>query len=138
MENNIWEFGENTVLDETPYEILDKYASQLKGSTGFIEGKVTELISDSRKEVIYALYLVVPELKNYSYRLIEVVQPNAFTFYPVTMKLFGKADGNIVELPKVDFKNFEKQLVDFIKSPVTKGILQSLKTHIEIVKKYNI
>jgi hypothetical protein len=138
MEDKIWQFAENVELEETPYEILDRYASKLKEDTEFIEGKVKELISESRQEVIYALYLVVPELKNYSYRLIEVVQPNAFTFYPVTVKLYGKADGNIITEQNVEHDDFEKLLKNFINSPITKGILQSLKVHIDIAKKYSI
>ena len=138
MENKVWKSAENVESIKTPYEILYEYASKVKDDMDVIEGYVTELISESREEIIYALYLVVPQLKNFSYRLIEVVQPNAFTFYPVKMKLFGQSDGNIIEEKNIMHDNFEEKLIRFIESPTTRGILQNLLRHLEVVKKYNI
>lgn len=137
MTNKIWDFAEKSNEEKSPYEFLFEYSTKVKDDTGgIIEGLVTEMVSDSTEEIVYALYLVVPELRNYSIRLIEVVQSNAFTPYPVTMKLFGKAPGNIVEKPDVPFENFEKDLIHFIQSPITKLILQNLRTHLEIKKGY--
>jgi hypothetical protein len=137
MTNKIWDFADKGKEEKTPYEYLFDYSIKVKDDTGgIIEGLVTEMVSDSTEEIVYALYLVVPELRNYSIRLIEVIQSNAFTPYPVTMKLFGKAAGNIVEKPDVSFENFEKELLDFIQNPLTKLILRHLKTHLEIKKEY--
>lgn len=137
MADKIWEFSDKEKAVKTVYQFLYEYASKLHDDTaGLIEGTVTELISDSKEEVVYALYLVVPELKNYSYRLIEVVQTNAFTPYPVKMRLFGNAAGNIVEKIDVISDDFENELIGFIQSPLTKLILQNLKTHIEIKRDY--
>ena len=137
MAKTIWEFSNKEREVKTAYEYLHEYASRLREDTnGLIEGTVTELISDSKEEVVYALYLVVPELKNYSYRLIEVVQSNAFTFYPVTMRLFGKSLGNIDEKKDITYSDFENELIGFIQSPLTKLILQHLKTQIEIKRDY--
>jgi hypothetical protein len=137
MAEKIWEFGTITETIKTPYEFLYEYASKLKDDTNnLIEGAVTELISESREEVVFALYLVVPELRNYSYRLIEVTQQNAFNFYPVKIKLFGTLPSSIVEKTIDNEKDFEKKLREFITSPLTKLILTSLRTHIEIYKDY--
>jgi hypothetical protein len=137
MGNKIWEFSDKGTQVKTAYQYLHEYASKLAEDTGgLIEGTVTQLISDSKEEVVYALYLVVPKLKNYSYRLIEVIQPNAFTFYPVSMKLFGTATGNIDERKDINPDKFEDELKRFIQSPLTKMILQHLKTQIEIKLQY--
>jgi len=137
MKKNIWAFSDYTPQLTTPYEFLIKYALQLKEDTnGIIEGDVVEVIQQDKEEVVFALYLVVPELRNYSYRLIEVIQSNAFTPYPVNMKLYGAATQNVVEVNNVSEQNFEKELKDFITSPLTKLILTSLKTHLEIKKEY--
>jgi hypothetical protein len=114
-----------------------EFAEKVEDDTGgIIIGSVTELTSDSREEVIYALYLSVPELNNYSYRLIEVTQLNAITPYPVTIKLFGKDSGNIVEIKDVVEKEFKNKMIKLIKSPITKGILDQLKFHVEIKKEH--
>lgn len=137
MANKIWEFSDKEKEVKTVYEYLYEYASKLGEDTnGLIEGTVTQLVSDSKEEIVYALYLVVPELKNYSYRLIEVIQPNAFTFYPVSMRLYGKAAGSIEERKSITYDNFETELLEFIQSPLTKMILQHLKTQIEIKRDY--
>src|SRR5580658_1446822 len=118
MKNNIWSFADNIPQLTTPYEFLIKYASQLKeDTTGIIEGDVIEVIQQDKEEIVFALYLVVPELRNYSYRLIEVIQSNAFTPYPVNMKLYGTAPQNVVEVNDVSEENFEKELKGFITSP---------------------
>ncbi|MEI6684300.1 MAG: hypothetical protein WCO44_16870 [Bacteroidota bacterium] len=137
MTKKIWNSDGKVEEVTTPYEFLFHYASMVKDDTdGKIVGLVTENISDSANEVVYALYLVVPELRNYSYRLIEVVQPSAFSPYPVTMKLFGKAAGNIVVKEQVPFEGFEAVLLEFIQNPMTKLIIQGLYTHIDIKRKY--
>jgi len=137
MADKIWEFSNKEEEVKTVYEYLSEYASKLNDDTrGLFKGTVTELISDSKEEVVYALYIVVPELRNYSYRLIEVVQNNAFTPFPVKMRLFGNAAGNIEEKSDVSSRNFESELIGFIQSPLTKLILRNLKTHIEIKRDY--
>jgi hypothetical protein len=137
MTKKIWNAGEEKGEIRTPFEILFDYAQRVKEDTeGRIEGVVTENISDSSVEVVYALYLVVPELRNYSYRLIEVTQQNAFTPYPVIMRLFGTVAGNVVELLDVPYERFDKELLKLIDNPLTKIIIQGLYTHIEIKRKY--
>jgi hypothetical protein len=139
MENKIWTFADDKKNIKTPYEYLFDYASRLAYDTGnIVEGIVTESTSDAEEEVTYSLYLVVPKLRNYSYRLIEVIQLNAFTPYPVNMKLFGKAAGNVVTEKNLTVKTFEKKLVEFIKSPLTKLILTHLKTHLDIRNKFRV
>ena len=135
--SKIWNFADKKEDFKSPYQYLFEYASNVKEDTGgIIEGIVTESISDSKEEIVYALYLVVPELKNYSYRLIEVTQANAIKPYPVNMKLYGKA--NVVDKSAIEYKDFDKELLDFITSPLTKLILTHLRTHLEIKKEYEV
>lgn len=138
MSENIWQFSNEQKYIKSPYEILFDYASRVKNETGgIIEGIVTEAISDAKEEIVYALYLIVPELRNYSYRLIEVVQPNVLHPYPVSMKLFGKDPGNIISRNNVSAQQFEEELEFFIKNSMTKTILNGLKTHLDIKKQYD-
>lgn len=139
MEAKIWNFAEEKPVSKTPYEYLIKYAERLEEDTnGLIEGMVTEAASDKDVHMTLALYLVVPQLRNYRYRLIEVIQSNAFTPYPVQMKLFGKAAGNVVEEKDVYEDAFEGKLKEFVGHPLTKLALTQLKTHIEIKNQYSI
>ena len=137
MSDAIWKFAEEEIKEKSPYEILIKYANKLQTDTNnLIVGKVTEVISQESQEIVYALYLMVPKLRNYSYRLIEVIQPNALRFYPVRMKLFGAAPENIIEEKNVTEPEFEAKLIGFINNPLTKSILKHIQTLVEIRDKY--
>lgn len=137
MQAKIWNFSESAEI-HTPYEILDKYASKLMEDTGFIEGRVTEVTSEISNEIVNALYLIVPELSNYSYRLIEVTQPNAFTFYPVTMRLFGDTYEGVIEKNNVGVDEFNDELLKLINHKTTGTILSNLKKHVDVAKKHNL
>lgn len=135
--SNLWQFDAEQKKSKLPYEFLTHYASLLKEDTNhLILGQVLESVSSNSPEVTYSLYLIVPKLRNYSYRLIEVKQPDIVTVYPVEMRLYGTAEKNVVFKENVSEQDFEKELVDFITSPLTKLILHAIKNHIDISESY--
>ncbi len=128
-----WNFSTQLPSEENPYAVLIKYADALEEETGGqIEGQITELTTSQSEEITYALYLVVPALRNYSYRLIEVVSKNLFQPFPVDIRLYAKA--NVLEEKDVEAKAFEQKLQEFIDHPFTKGILGSISNYIQMVK----
>lgn len=128
-----WNFSNQLPSEESPYAVLTKYAEALGEETGGqIEGSITELTGTQSEEITYALYLVVPALRNYSYRLIEVVSKNLFQPFPVDIRLYAKA--NVLEEKKVEAKAFEQKLQELIDHPFTKGILGSVLNYIQMVK----
>jgi hypothetical protein len=135
--SKIWEiYGEKPRQDENPELILKEYADRLKEDTGgkFI-GLVTETIQEDTGSAIYALYILVPELKDYMYRLIEINIQDLATPYPVELRLFAKDPKNHRNFYAEDAKDYRTKLESMITSPVSKGILMHLKTLIEIKNK---
>jgi hypothetical protein len=135
--NKIWEiYGENPKSEEDSELILKEYADRLKQDTGgkFI-GIVTGTIHEDTGSATYALYILVPELKDYMYRLIEVNIQDLATPYPVELRLFAKDPKNHRTFSADNGNDFRKKLEEMITSPVTKGILMHLKTLIEIKTK---
>lgn len=137
--SKIWEiYGETPKSDENPEKILNEYASRLKDdSDGKFVGLVTETIQEDTASATYALYIIVPELKSYMYRLIEVNIQDLATPYPLELRLFAKDPKNHRSFYAQDAKDYRSKLEDLIKSPVTKAILMHLKTLVEIKKEYN-
>jgi hypothetical protein len=136
--SKIWEiYGEKPKADENPEFILREYADQLKKDTeSKFVGIVTETIHEDSGSVTYALYILVPELKDYMYRLIEINTQDLATPYPVEMRLFAKDPKNHRTFFAEDANDYRTKLESMIKSPVTKGILMHLKTLIEIKNDY--
>ena len=133
MGQKTWEFAEKINTNKTPYEYLFDYAKLLKNDTNnLIEGVVTENASSFSEEIFYSLYLVVPELSKYSYKLLEVTQSNPINNYPVKVKLFGKDPGANIEKQANSESEFNQILHELIKSEITKQILTQLNRHIKI------
>jgi len=132
--SKIWEiYGEKPKPKENPELILKEYADKLKEDTeGKFIGIVTETIHEDTGSATYALYILVPELKDYMYRLIEINIQDLVTPYPVELRLFAKDPKNHRNFYADNVKDFREKLELMIKSPVTKGILMHLKTLIEI------
>jgi phenylpyruvate tautomerase PptA (4-oxalocrotonate tautomerase family) len=134
----IWNiYGEGPKAEENPEAILNEYAKQVSEDTEkkFV-GIVTESIRENTGAVTYALYIIVPELKDYMYRLIEVNLQNLITPYPLEVSLFAKDPRNHRTFTCDNVAEFRAKLVEIISSPVTSGILMHLKTMIEIKKGY--
>lgn len=137
MEDKLWLFADEKTGEVSPYDYLKKAAKKLSEDTeDMFHGDVMQNINDDGK-IICSFYLVVPKLRNYTYRLIEIVQPSFDQSYPVEMSLFGTAVGNIVRIFDVTEKDFENQLNGFIGNPLTRHILLALKTQLEIYKDYS-
>lgn len=132
----IWEF-EELAKQNTIYEVILKYADSLKVDTnGVIEGIVTETTTDSNPEIVFAFYLSVPKLHNYSYRLFEFRQSNIVEPYSISATLFARDTKNNQFFDSNSIPDFERKLLDWIKNPITKLIMQSIKTHIDIMDDY--
>ncbi len=137
--SKIWEIsGEAPKTDENPEKILNEYASRLKDDTdGKFVGLVTETIQEDTASATYALYIVVPALKSYMYRLIEVNSQDLVAPYPVELRLFAKDPKYHKSFYAQDAKSYRLKLEELIKSAATKAILVHLKTLIEIKKEYS-
>ena len=132
--SKIWEIhGDLPKASENPEVILRKYADRLKDDTAnkFI-GLVTETIHEENGSATYALYILVPELKDYMYRLIDVNIQDLTTPYPVELRLFAKDPKNHRTFFAEEVNDYKNKLESIITNPVTKGILMHLKTLIEI------
>ena len=132
----LWEaYGELPEIGENPEIILNEYASKLKSDTdNMFSGVVTESIAEDSGVITYALYILVPKLKDYMYRLIEVNIQDLVTPYPLEIKLFAKVSINNRSVYASNVEEFKEKLEYVITSPITKGILFHLKTLIEIKK----
>lgn len=143
MENKIWDsVGSNSKQQKYPAEILMRYAQKLTSDTdGRIEGVVTETSIPTKHaqgfeydRMVFALYLVVPYLKNTSYRLIEV-EHLTFAPYPVNIKLFGQVSPNVISVDNIQDENdFQLTLEELIKNNLTKMLIGHIYTMIDIKK----
>jgi|GEM_PF-5507968 len=132
MTDIIWEFAEDLPSEIAPYTILKEFGLQLGPDTkGIFNADIVQTIKDDGS-MVCSFYLVVPQLSNYSYKLMEMVQPKFFKFYPVKMSLFGKAEGNVITDVATNPTEFRAKVAAFIANPLTKLILTALRTQIEI------
>ena len=73
--------------------------------------------------------MVVPELNDYSFRLLQIRQPSYASAYPVIISYYGSTDVKTVY--DFSFEKFEETLLSFISDPITKYILGSFKKQVE-------
>ena len=65
--------GKGADHSSSPDYILREFAHRVAGDTdSMFKGLVTDTINEETGQIAYNLFLVVPELRNYRYRLIEV------------------------------------------------------------------
>ena len=135
----LWEIDlANSKLKENPGQILRQYAEKLhEDSDGEFYGVVTENIGEDTGEITYALYIQVPKLKNYMYRLIEVNITNLEDPFPIEIKLLAKHPKNHTQFYANDLEDYKHKLKAAIKNPVTKNILTHLHKLIEIKRDYS-
>lgn len=127
-------------IDESPnpYIILREYAEKVAPDTDnkFV-GMVTEAIREDKGEASYALYIVVPKLRDYMYRLFEATLDDLVHPYPMTLRFFAKDPRNnqtyICQTP-TELKN---NLVELITSIHTQNILGHLQQLVDINEKYS-
>lgn len=130
----LWKiYGEEPKQNENPEVILNDYAKQVYEDTNkqFI-GLVTETVKEDSDELSLALYILVPQLRDYMYRLIEVSIQNVVKPYPLELKLFAKEPRNHRAFSCNDAADYKKKLEEAIESPITGAILMHLKTLIGI------
>lgn len=127
--------GAESKVYDNPDIILNEYANLVFEETDKqFKGIVTEATSEDSNEATYALYIVVPELKNYMYRLIEVSVPNIMQPYPLEITIFAKDPKNNRSFSCENVSSFRKRLEEMITSSLTKVILMHLKNLININK----
>src|ERR1035438_8757872 len=96
MRRKLWNVHSiETDIENDPEYILNDYANQVEQDTNneFL-GLVTDTVKEDTGEVSYVLYIVVPKLNDYMYRLIEVTLQNIVLPYPLEMKLFAQDPKN--------------------------------------------
>jgi hypothetical protein len=134
--DKIWKFSderpEQTILRQV-HDVADRLYVD---TSGLIKGVVTETTDKNSGKVIYSIYLSVPELNNYQYRLLEIEQPNLVQEFPASIKLFGYAAGNVIVKDGLVKEEFRSVLFDLISNPVTTGILSLIKHHVELKREY--
>lgn len=131
-----WGYAQSQEEITSPHEHLKKAARDLRSfSKGEILADVMQIIEDDLSVTNHFL-LIVPELRHYNYKLIEVKQPTFDKNYPASLKLFGTVPQNVVEVKDISALLFENELRALISHPLTRGILGSLKTHIDIARDF--
>jgi len=130
-----WEFADDVTPEITPYEILKEFGRQIEPDTGGMF--IADIVQTIRDEglVVCSFYIVVPQLRNYSYKLMQMVHGFVHA-YPVMMQLYGQAKENVLEARAENPEDFRSKVSAFIANPLTKLILTSLRTQIEIYSDY--
>lgn len=136
--DKLWEFFNEKPSEKMPSEFLQEVATQLKVDTGgLFDSFITETTSDSSPEIVFAFYLIAPRLKNYSYRLFQFEFNSLINPYPIKCMQFAKDIKNNQHFICNTYDEFTSQLTHHITNVITRGIITSIKTHIEIVEQYN-
>jgi hypothetical protein len=127
---DLWpdDFG---VLGVTPPNtILREQAAALsKRTRGLVEGEVhTRPEGSAGGEFIHSLYLVVPLMENYTYRLLYVRSP--LQLYP--LELHVEHTGRIINCPNPD--EFIARLKEVFAAEDTKSIIRGLMAQVEDIR----
>jgi hypothetical protein len=136
MTNIKWEFADDVTPEITPYTILKDFARRIGPDTrGMFMADIVQTLRDEGM-VVCSFYIVVPQLRNYSYKLMEMIQDGFVRAYPVRMYLYGQAKENILYDVATNPDEFRSKVSAFITNPLTKLILTSLRTQVEIYGDY--
>jgi hypothetical protein len=144
MNTPLWQFADEIPSSQPifPVQVMEEAAERLMGDTdGLVIGKVTETVStpfeDQSSKISYALYLMVPKLRNYLYRLIEVfAEGDIINPYPVTIRLYGRLPGNIAEERAQGLDEFKTKFMQAIQHPTTKMVLSAIRNQVDISNHY--
>lgn len=119
----------------SPWHILNELADKLEpDSQSRFTGQVTESVRN--EEVTYALYIVVPKLRDYMYRLFEARLTNYLNPYPVTLRFFAKDPKNNQHATCSTPDQLRQTLTEWIQSPLTRLVISALSQQIEIMAQY--
>jgi hypothetical protein len=129
-----------TPIDQatSPYAVLSRYAERVGPDTDnkFV-GLVTEAVREDTGQVSYALYIVVPKLRDYMYRLFEATLDNLLQPYPMTLRFFAQDPRNNQVKKCETPESLEKELISLIDSVTTQNILGHLEQLIQIKEDYS-
>lgn len=138
METTKWHFADALPLTQLPPEqLFNSYADSLEADTkGLILGRIVERLHESRGDngeivakVVYVLYLIVPQLHNYSYRLLELERKNFVEDYPAIIRLFLKS--GMHEETATTAEDLDKKLT--AASNAASMLLTAIRSQVEIV-----
>lgn len=125
-------------VQPTAFEVLVKHADLLEqGTQGLIEGRVLERVQEHLDEadiptgsqLTYTLYLQVPRLRNYLYRLYEVSPRDQDTDYPVRVTVFLKSGPDTRRLAE-DAEELNKILTQYAQSSSVGNILTNIRNQV--------
>lgn len=138
--SKIWEDDtESSNQKDHPEVILSELANKLQVDTeGRFIGLVIETISEDTGEATYALCILVPRLRDYIYRLIEINIKNLTKTYPLEIRLFAQDPRKNESYNCQNSEQLKDKLQEFIKSSVTRSILAHLRGLIELKMKNNL
>ena len=128
----------------TPAQVLIKHAVLLaQGTEGLIEGRVIERVQERSDEddlplnsvLTYSLYLQVPRLRNYLYRLYEVSPRDHNADYPVLVTLFLKNGPAKPRLAK-DGGELNGILIEFAETSAVGNILANIRNQVQVMEEY--
>jgi hypothetical protein len=118
---------------------MKSFAARLREDTnGKFIGLVTDAVDEESGDVTFSLYISVPELKDYMYKLIEAKIQDWVTPYPAELTLFAKAPKNNRTFLVNNATEYQAKLTELITSSVTRAILMHLKTLVEIRQQYTL
>ena len=122
---------------DSPSAILHRYAAAVgRDMQQQIVGLVTEAVREDTGEVSYALYLVVPRLRDYMYRLFEVTVDNLLRPYPATLRYFAKDPRNNQTFRCETPQTLDAKLLELIGSTTTQNIVGHLQQLVDITENY--
>lgn len=145
MSNSPYRFIDAEVPAQlTPFQVLMKHAELLEtGTEGLIEGRVIERVQERSDKadlpldsaLTYSLYLQVPRLRNYLYRLYEVVPRTHNVDYPVLITVFLKSGPDTPRLAK-DADELDSILLGFAQSASVGNILANIRNQVLAMEEY--
>ncbi len=129
---------EEKLSEKSPEEVMQSFADQIKSLSGNVSyGIITQSFNDEIGEVTIALHIVTPKLKNYSYRLVQATTTNMVNRFPISTVYYAKDSKNNLYDNCGNIDEFVNILEKYIKYPITKLILNHLKTLASIAEEYS-
>lgn len=118
--------------------VLREYAASLETDISTKEnfkGFVSKAFGDDNTDINTALYLVVPKLDSYMYRVIEVIVPNYLNPFILEARLFARQPVNNLSKFCSSEDDFRNTMDMFVASPQMREILQFLTYMVNLKKK---
>jgi hypothetical protein len=120
-------------------KILNKVAKKIGDKNqNKCYGIVTVSWSEDSQQVLYSLYLITPQLKDYSYKLISVTQPNISSYSNVESTLHASIPKNSLHGTTNNLKELEILLISFIEKEIAIFIVRFLLSQSEGLQTFEL